>query len=272
MPETLVTSGTSSGKVEPRPGSAMGFLQHLEELRRRIFHCIVAVIVAFCVCFWYAGRIFAVMQKPLDDALKANHLDAKLVYLNPVEPFNLFIKIGFIAALFVASPYILYQVWMFISPGLYKHEKKWVVPFVLATAGLFISGGALGFFVVYPRALDFFVAYGHQFQPMVTVNEYTDLFMTVILGMGIVFEIPILIFFLAMMGLVSAGFLLRNFRYALLVIAIIAAIVTPTPDIVNMLIFMAPMTVLYILSIGVAWIVHPANRRARKAKKEAAAS
>lgn len=272
MPETLLTPDTPARVVEPRLPAAMGFLQHLEELRQRIFRCVVAVIVAFCVCFWFAGNIFAVMQKPLEDALRNNHLDAKLVYLNPVEPFNLFIKIGFIAALFASSPYILYQVWMFISPGLYKHEKKWVTPFVVATAGLFISGGALGFFVVFPRALDFFVAYGHQFQPMVTVNEYTDLFMTVILGMGIVFEIPILIFFLALLGIVSPGFLLRNFRYGVLIIAIIAAIVTPTPDIVNMLIFMAPMIVLYILSIGLAWLVHPANRRARKAKKEAAAS
>lgn len=250
----------------------MGFLEHLEELRQRIFRSMIAVVAAFCVCFWYAGRIFAVMQKPLDDALRANHMDAKLVYLNPVEPFNLFIKIGLIAALFLASPYILYQVWMFISPGLYKHEKKWVIPFVVATAGLFITGGAMGFFMVYPRALDFFVAYGQQFQPMVTVNEYTDLFLTVILGMGIVFEIPIVIFFLALMGLVNARFLLKNFRYAVLIISIIAAIVTPTPDIVNMLVFMVPMLVLYILSVGIAYFVHPARRRAREARKAGAAS
>lgn len=271
MPETLATREETERKVEPRPSAAMGFLQHLEELRQRLFRCMVAIALLFCVCFWKAGWIFSYMQKPLDEALQRNHLDAKLVYLNPVEPFNLFIKIGFIAALFAASPYILYQVWGFISPGLYKHEKKWVIPFVAGTAGLFIAGGATGFFFVFPRAMDFFVKFGSQFQPMVTVNEYTDLFMTVILGMGIVFEIPILLTFLGLLGIVNAGFLVRNFRYAILAIAIIAAIVTPTPDIVNMLIFMAPMTALYLLSIGLVWAVHPANRRAREAKRKAAA-
>ena len=136
----------------------------------------------------------------------------------------------------------------------------------VAALGLFLAGGFFGYKIVYPQALTFLIGYGAQFKPMITVSEYTNLFMTIILGLGAVFELPILIFFLALMGLVSAGWLWRNIRYSILAIFIVAAIVTPTPDVVNMCIFAAPMLVLYVLSIGVAWAVHPSRRKARAAK------
>jgi sec-independent protein translocase protein TatC len=193
----------------------------------------------------------------------------KLVYLNPTEPFNMYLKIGLLAGLFVASPFVLYQLWMFISPGLYRHEKRYVLPFMASTIFLFLAGGFFGYKIVYPEALDFLIGYGRQFQPMITIGEYTDLFLTIIIGLGAIFELPILVFFLSLMGIVSAGFMWRNLRYSILVIFIIAAIVTPTTDILNMCIFAAPMVALYVVSIGVAWLAHPKRRRARR---EAAAA
>jgi sec-independent protein translocase protein TatC len=244
----------------------MSFLQHLEELRRRIIYCLLAVGATFLLGWWKADRIFAFMQNPIMEALHRHKLDEKLVYTNPTDPFNMYLKVGFIAGLFIASPFVLYQVWAFISPGLYRHEKRYVLPFMFSTVGLFLAGGAFGYKMVYPAALDFLIGYGIQFQPMITIHEYTNLFLTVVVGMGIVFEMPILIFFLALMGIVSAGWMWRNLRYSILVIFIIAAIVTPTTDILNMCIFAAPMVALYVVSIAVAWLVHPTRRKARAAK------
>jgi len=241
----------------------MSFLEHLEELRRRIIHSIIAVAIAFFACWYYAERIFAVMQRPIMLALHRHKLDEKLVYLNPIEPFNMYLKVALVAAVFVASPYILYQVWAFISPGLYRHEKRYVLPFMFSTVLLFAAGGYFGYHFVYPAALDFLIGYGAQFQPMITIESYTKLFMTVILGMALIFELPIIVFFLALFGIVSAGWMWRNFRYSILGIFIIAAVITPTTDILNMCIFAAPMVVLYGLSIGVAYIVHPTRRKAR---------
>jgi sec-independent protein translocase protein TatC len=253
---------------EPRePLTAMSFLEHLEELRRRIIYSIIAMAVGFFACWGYHERIYDIMQRPIMTALKNNGLAEKLVYLNPTEPFNLYLKVTFLAGLFVASPYVLYQVWMFISPGLYRHERRYVLPFMFSTVFLFLAGGIFGYKIVYPAALDFLIEFGKQFQPMITIGEYTDLFLTIIIGMGIIFELPILVFFLALMGIVNAGWMWRNFRYSILVIFIIAAIVTPTTDILNMCIFAAPMVALYGVSIGIAWLVHPKQRRKRRERK-----
>jgi sec-independent protein translocase protein TatC len=157
---------------------------------------------------------------------------------------------------------------MFISPGLYRNERSYVVPFMFSTVLLFVGGGYFGYRLVYPQALEFLIGYGKQFQPMITIGEYTDLFMTIILGLGAVFELPILVFFLALMGVVSAGWMWHNLRYSILGIFTIAAILTPTTDIMNMCIFAAPMVALYVLSIGIAFLVHPKQRRARAAKKK----
>jgi sec-independent protein translocase protein TatC len=241
----------------------MSLLEHLEELRKRIIHSGIYLIVAFFVAYGFRQRLFAFMEQPIVSALKAHHLDPHLVYLNPVDPFNFFIKISLVAGCIMASPFILYQVWLFIAPGLYRQEKRYVLPFMTATVGLFLLGAFFGYHYVYPGALNFLIGYGDQFKPMVTVGEYTELFTTVILGLGITFELPILVFFLALFGMVTAGWLWKNIRYAILVIFIIAAIITPTPEVLTMCVFAAPMLVLYLLSIGVAYMVHP-NRRNRK--------
>ena len=246
---------------------AMSFLEHLEELRRRIIYSVLFVIGGFAACWWKAEMIFGYMQRPIISALAAHKLDTQLVYLNPTEPFNLYMKIGLFAGIFVASPFILYQVWAFIAPGLYRHERRYVLPFMFSTVLLFVSGGAFGYKIVYPAALDFLIGYGQGLKPMITIGEYTDLFMTIILGLGLVFEMPIIVFFLSLMGIVSAKWMWKNLRYSILVIFVIAAILTPTTDIMNMCIFAAPMILLYLLSIGVAWLVHPSRRK--KAKEAA---
>jgi sec-independent protein translocase protein TatC len=261
------TTSTVPGVPPSETMPAMGFLDHLEELRRRLVYCIAAVAVGFFACWWKVERIYDVMQRPIMDVLRANGMSEKLVYLNPTEPFNLYLKIAALAGLFLASPFVLYQVWMFISPGLYRNEKRYVVPFMVSTIALFVSGGYFGYRVVYPQALGFLVHFGRQFQPMITISEYTSLFLSIILGMGLIFEMPILVFFLALMGIISASFMWKNFRYAILLIFIVAAIVTPTPDILSMCIFAAPMVALYGVSIGIAYIVHPKQRRARQEKQ-----
>jgi sec-independent protein translocase protein TatC len=263
MPETLPEAPETEKDSLP----AMGFLEHLEELRRRIIYSLIAVAVGFFACWGYREQIYGIMQRPIMEALQRNGLSEKLVYLNPTDPFNMYLKVALLAGLFLTSPFVLYQVWAFVSPGLYRNEKRYVVPFMVFSVGLFCAGGYFGYKLVYPQALQFLIDFGKQFQPMITIGEYTDLFLTIIIGMGAIFEMPILVFFLALMGIVTAGWMWRNFRYSILVIFIIAAILTPTTDILNMCIFAAPMIALYAFSIAIAWMVHPKQRRARQEKK-----
>lgn len=268
MPEAALDpaqADDSSEKAEEHELGSMSFLDHLEELRRRLIYALLSMVAGVLVSWPLADRIFAVMQQPIMEALRNHKLDDKLVYLSPTEPFNIYLKIGLLAGLFVSSPLVLYQLWAFVAPGLYRNEKRYVLPFMFCTVALFLSGGYFGYRIVYPAALDFLIGYGEQFRPMITIGEYTDLFLTVIVGLGVVFELPVVIFFLALMGVVDAGFLWNNLRYAVLGIFIVAAIITPTTDIVNMMIFAAPMIVLYLLSIGIAWFVHPKRRKARAA-------
>jgi sec-independent protein translocase protein TatC len=243
--------------------TGMNFLDHLEELRRRIVYSVLYLMAGFCVCWWYHEQIFAIMQKPIMIALASHRMPQALVYLNPTDPVNMYMKVAFLAGIFVASPFMLYQVWAFIAPGLHRHERRYVMPFMFSTVGLFLAGGYFGYKLVYPASLDFLIGWSGQFTPMITIGEYTGLFLTIIAGLGFVFEMPILVFFLALMGILTAGWMCRNFRYAILVIFVIAAIITPTTDIMNMCIFAAPMIVLYVLSIGVAWFVHRALRKKR---------
>lgn len=266
MPE-VTTDALNPPEIEEERMASMSFLEHLEELRKRIFHALIAVVCGMAVCWIIRERLVAFMTQPIIEVLKAKGQADKLVYLNPTEPFNLYLKVCALAGLFVTSPYVLYQVWLFISPGLYRREKKYVVPFMISTIFLFVAGGYFGYRVVYPAALDFLIGIGRQFSAMITIHEYTDLFLTVILGLGLVFEMPILVFFLALMGVVSAGWMWRNVRYAILGIFIVAGALAPTPDISSMVIFAMPMLLLYFVSILIAWYVHPTQRKAREAKK-----
>jgi sec-independent protein translocase protein TatC len=256
-------------KQEERQMNSMSLLQHLEELRRRIIYSAVSVAVCTGIGWWFVrDKIFPFIQKPIIEALVKNNQDPHLTYLNPTDPFNMYLKVGLMAGVFMACPIILYQLWMFISPGLYRREKKFIIPFLLLSVGLFLSGGTFAYKVVFPVAMEFLINYSEGFKATVTVSEYTGLFLTIILGMSVIFELPIVLGFAALMGVVDAKFLLRHIRGAVLLFFIVAAVLSPTTDIMNMTIYAAPMVLLYIMSIGIAWLVHPKQRRKREEKRK----
>jgi sec-independent protein translocase protein TatC len=241
----------------------MSLMEHLEELRKRIVHSAIYLAVGFFVAFYFHEKLYGFVQAPLD------HLHLKLNYTHPMDPMNLYLQVAMIGGAILASPFILFQVWLFIAPGLYQKEKRFVVPFMAATVGLFLTGASFGYFYVLPGALKVLIVdFGGKFQPMVTIEEYTGFFLSVILGLGISFEMPVLIFFLALFGIVSPRFLWKNIRYAILAIFIVAAIITPSPDPWTMCIYAIPMLSLYVLGIGVAWWVHPSRRKAKEAAKQ----
>lgn len=264
------TQNPPTKKSSPDPeeeqfnGKQMTFLEHLEELRQRLLRSIVSLFVAFGVCFYFADNIYGYLALPLTDTLRSLHMSDKLVYTNPIDPFNLYIKLSIVAALFLASPYILWQFWMFVSPGLYRYEKRYVWPFVLLTSGLFILGGLFAYKLAFPPALKFLLQFGHRFTPMVTINEYFSIATTIIVGVGLVFELPVLILLLSIFGIVTPRFLLKHIRYAVLVTAIAAAAIAPTPDMATLFILWIPMVGLYILSIALSWLVYLKKKWTKK--------
>jgi sec-independent protein translocase protein TatC len=237
----------------------MSLMEHLEELRKRIVHAALYLLVGFIIAWCFHAQLFDLVQLPL------HKIGKQLVYTHPMDPLNIYMQVSFIGGAILASPFILYQVWLFIAPGLYQKEKRFVVPFMAATVGLFLTGAAFGYFYILPSALKFLIVdFGKSFSSMVTIEEYSGFFLTIILGLGISFEMPILIFFLAMFGIVSPRFLWKNIRYAILAIFVVAGILAP-PDPWDMCIYAMPMLALYLLGIGVAWWVHPERRRKREA-------
>src|SRR5262245_19986758 len=254
---------------EQRELGSMSLLQHLEELRRRIIFSLVAVAVCTGAAWWWVRDIYALGAKPVTVVLLKIKIAPHLVSQNPTDPFNLYLKVGIIARLFIASPYLLYQLWMFISPGLYRNEKRFILPFLFLSVGLFLSGGYFGYRIVFPVAMDFLIGtYGANFRANITIDAYTKMFLTIILGLALIFELPIVLGFAGMMGVVNAKFLFKHIRGAVLVFFVIAAFLTPTTDILNMTIYAAPMILLYLLSIGLVWLVHPKQRRKRREKRE----
>src|SRR6202051_1535735 len=231
----------AAASVLARNAHSMPLLAHLEELRKRIIFSVLGVFVGFLACWSLADRIFGFMQQPIIQALRNHRFGGGMVYLNATEPFNLYLEIAFVAGLFAASPFVFYQLWLFIAPGMYRKEKRYVLPFLLSTVGLFIAGGLFGYKMVYPASLDFLIGYGLRFQPMITIGEYTKLFLTIIIGLGLIFEMPVLVFFLALMRVITARRMWRNLRYSILAIFVVTAIVTPTTDILNTCCFAVPM-------------------------------
>jgi len=229
----------------------MSFLDHLEELRKRIINSLIAIAVAFGVCWWFSLALFKAVSRPINLAGVSS-----LVASTPTEGFNLQLKLAVMAAIFLAAPFVLGQVWLFISPGLYKHERKYALPFIFFSSLLFVLGGLFGYFIAFPFALQFLIQWEKDMGLTVLINtsEYFDLFIMVELGLAVIFEIPAVIFVLSRIGLVSGPFLLRNTRYAILVSAVVAAVITPTTDIPNMMMMMVPMVGLYLLGVGVAYV------------------
>ncbi|HXH28725.1 MAG TPA: twin-arginine translocase subunit TatC [Candidatus Polarisedimenticolia bacterium] len=228
----------------------MSFLEHLDELRKRLLLSLLAVAVAFAVALSYARVILRFFLKPIQDFLGSN----RLVFIDLTEPFILYMKVAFLAALFVAAPFVLYQLWAFISPGLYPRERRYALPFVLFASLFFLLGGLFGYYIGFPSAAHFLLQMGEGFDPTLRVSNLFSFESKILLGLGLVFELPTVIYFLARLGLITPRFLWRNFQYAILIIFIIAAVITPTPDVVTQCIFALPMILLYLIGILVAYV------------------
>jgi sec-independent protein translocase protein TatC len=228
----------------------MSFLEHLEELRKRLLVSLISVLVAFLLCWNFAEPIFALLQEPLTQFLGGD----KLAYTRLTAPFFLYMKVAFFAGLFLASPVILLQLWLFISPGLYKRERRYAAPFIIFASLFFIAGGYFGYRFLLPATCSFFIETGKEFKQVVTVDDYFSFASLIILAAGLVFETPILIFFLARLGIVTPAFLMQKFKYAVVISFIVAAIVTPTPDMVTQSALAIPMIVLYLIGVGVAYL------------------
>jgi sec-independent protein translocase protein TatC len=253
-------SGGDDGENDEERGMLrMSFMEHLEELRTRIIRAAGGIFAAYLVSLLFTNQLWKVIEAPAVDALKQLGVHPpELALLTPTEGFNIiWLKLPLLVALFLGSPWVLYQVWAFISPGLYKREKRWAMPFILCTAGLFITGGLFAYWVVFRFALVFLLGIGMNegVRPVVSISEYFDLFVNVTLGVALVFEMPVVIFFLTLLRLASPRFLLKHSRYAILGITIIAAVVTPTPDVFNMMIFAVPMVALFFVGVLASYLL-----------------
>jgi sec-independent protein translocase protein TatC len=230
----------------------MSLLDHLEELRSRLLRTIVTLAVAFFPCWYFVDEIFAFLQRPILELLPPGK---KLAYTGVTDPFMLYFKVAALAAVFAASPFVLYQFWRFVAPGLYKHERRYLLPFLFFGSFFFLAGGAFAYYVAFPLAAEFLLKIGGAFEPVITIERFFGFQMTIILGLGLMFELPIVIFVLAAIGLVTPRFLMRNFRWAVVIIFIVAAIITPTSDILNLCVFAVPAILLYLLGVGAAALV-----------------
>jgi sec-independent protein translocase protein TatC len=236
----------------------MSFMEHLEELRSRILRSLMGIAVAAVASLSFSSQLWNFVRQPAAESLRTLGYKEDLVAITPMEQFNvIWFKLPIVCAIFLASPWVLLQVWGFISPGLYRRERRWAVPFILTSAGLFIVGGTFAYFVVFRYGLTFLlgIGRGNGVIPMVTISEYFDLFVNVTLGVGLVFELPVLIFFLTLLRILSPVFLLRHSRYAILGIFVLAAIITPTPDVFNLMLFAAPMTLLFYVGIFASYLL-----------------
>lgn len=252
---TTPQSDPSSSAPEQEPGGKMSFFEHLVDLRKRLINSAIAIVIGAGIGVTISQRAMDLISRPMQEALRKQHLEDKLIYTSPAGLINIIITFGIYIGVVLAAPFVLYQVWLFIAPGLYKHERKAVTTFIFSSVILFLAGISFGYFIMLPYMLDFLIGFQGPFRPLISINEYFDFILIVLLGLGVIFELPVLIFFLALFGIVTPKFLWKNLRYAILIIAVVAAIVTPTPDATTMLVFMAPMVLLYFLGIGVAALV-----------------
>jgi sec-independent protein translocase protein TatC len=228
----------------------MSLTEHLIELRTRLVRSLIALGAGFGVCYYFKDFIFDIVTAPLTQALPKN---SYLIYTGLTEAFFVYMKLAFFASLLITSPFILYQVWKFIQPGLLSKEKKYLIPFVVSSTMLFLGGVLFGYFVALPPAFEFFVSFNNKYlQAMISFGDYLSLFVTFLLGFGLSFELPILIFFLAKLGIVNSKMLSKQRRYAILVIFIVAAILTPSPDALSQILMAIPLMFLYEVGIFVA--------------------
>jgi sec-independent protein translocase protein TatC len=242
----------------------ISFMSHLDELRKRLIRCCIAVGIGFGVCYYFSDELFLLLSAPLKEAMPA---DSKIYFTNLIEPFMIYIKIGLIGGILLSSPYLFYQFWKFIAPGLYQKEKKLIVPFVLFSTILFVGGAFFGYKLVFPSAFKFLVGFSNEHIALLPkMSEYLSLSIHLLLAFGISFELPMVIFFLAKIGVVTTVFLKRKRKYFIVIAFIVAAIITPTPDPITQTLLAVPLIILYEVGIFLAKGVE--KRKTEKAEQE----
>ena len=254
--------------ARPHPDK-MTFLEHLDELRQRLVRVALYLAGGFAVCWGFHEQIFHFLTQPLR---RAGFTD-QFIYTSPAEAFLLYMKMAFFVGIFVASPFVLWEIWAFISPGLYRNEKAWAVPFIGMGSLFFASGALFGHYVLFPMTFRFLWGFGGpdmRFLPR--IGEYWSFYSWFLLGLGAVFQIPVVIFVLARIGLVSAGLLLRAWKWAVLGAFVISAVITPSADVVTQTTLAGPMIGLYLLGVAVAWLFSRERRRETTAVRAAARS
>ncbi|HEY3381668.1 MAG TPA: twin-arginine translocase subunit TatC [Vicinamibacterales bacterium] len=247
-------------------GAKMTFLEHLDELRKRIMVAVAAIGVACLISFGFVDRIYQFVMDPLSRLLPKG---STFIFTEPTEAFILYVKMALLAGIIIAIPVVMWQAWLFIAPGLYQKEKRLAFPFVFLASVGFIGGAAFTHYLLFPWMWTFFASFATDkllFAPK--IEPVFELYVKMILGMGLVFQMPAVIYFMARMGLVTARFLIKNFKYAILIIFIVAAVVTPSGDMLTQTLFAAPMIGLYLLSILIAWLFGK-KRKSAPAEEEA---
>jgi len=240
-----------------------GLTEHLAELRRRLIICFISVCVGFGICYAVIEPIFAMLSKPLEAVLPPG---TSLIFTSYPEAFFTYLKLALTCGIFVGSPVVIYQIWAFLAPGLYEHEKRWTLPFVVCSSFLFIGGAIFGYMVVFPTAFKFLAGYsGESLRLLPSVSEYFTLTIRLLLGFGLAFELPVFIVFLGLIGLLDAKTLRKYRKYAILIVFLAAAILTPTPDVLSQILLAGPLLILYEFSILLVWLVGAKRKRPDKA-------
>lgn len=259
-----------AGEAPPEEPHAreMTLGEHLNELRRCLVRSVIAVAVGFAICYGYSKPIFRFLMEPVIAVLPPK---SSFIYTSLPEGFFTYMKVGLVAGIFLVSPYIFYQVWTFVAPGLYDEERKWILPIGFCSGLFFLCGAAFGYYVVFPWAFDFFMTYADEFiTPMPALNDYLSLSLTLLFAFGIIFELPLFIFFLARLGIVNSTQLRKVRRWAVLSSFVISAVVTPTPDAVGQCMMAGPLIILYEVGIWVAYLFGKERVARREAARDAA--
>ena len=261
FPDPQSSKDSSAGDVsdswfddDPEIGGSgkMSFLEHLDELRKRIVRALIALCVGVALAAFFIEDIYAFVMLPLRQMLRPGET---MIYTYPTEAFMLYIRIALTAGLFIAAPLIFWQVWLFVAPALYAKERRYAIPFVLLSSIGVISGAAFSHYVAFPLMWKFFASFSNELVSfMPRIEDAFSVYMRMLIGMAVVFQMPALVFFMARMGVITARWMIRQFKYAVLAIVIVAAVITPSSDVASQLIVAGPMVVLYILSIGIAWL------------------
>lgn len=237
--------------LDERAGK-MSFLEHLDELRKRLMHSLIALAGGVAVACFFINTIFDFVMRPLQEMLPTG---GTLIYTEPTEAFMLYVKIGILSGLIVAAPFIMWQVWLFVAPALYSNEKRFAVPFVVLSSTGFVAGAAFSHYVAFPLMWRFFTTFSSDFVTfMPRLQPAFALYVRLLLALGLVFQMPSVVFFLAKMGVITARWMMRQFKYAILVMFVLAALITPSADMAGQVIVAVPMIGLYIISIAIAWI------------------